>query len=230
MRKEKAEAIILRRKGLSYSQIAKRLNLSKSTLSFWLKGIVLSSKLQQKINKRANQESREALIRRNKMQTELAAIRAQEIKRAAENEAKKLIKQPLFIMGVSLYWAEGYKMGDNGSKWKSFDLANSDPEIIKLMIRFIKKYLPEGYPKIVIQIIGHDNIDIKKAVSYWSQLTGVSKNRFIKTTIYNNTSSKGIRNKKRLPYGTIHLRINDVKIFFRIIGWINEIKKLNNGV
>lgn len=229
MKKEKNQAIILRKSGLSYSQINKRLGIAKSTLSFWLKDIIMPEKLRDKLDQRANKTSREALIKRNKLQTVLATERACKVQQEAKKEAKKLIKETLFVSGVALYWAEGYKMGAKGSKWKSFDFANSDPEIIQLMVEFIKKYLPDYFNKVVIQIIAHDNVDISQSVKYWSDLTGIKKDNFIKTTIYNNINSKGIRNKKRLPYGTIHLRINSVKVFFRVIGWIESIK-LNNGV
>jgi len=38
-------------------------------------------------------------------------------------------------------------------------------------------------------------------------------------------SSKRKRNPNSLIYGTIHIRICDVKLFFRIIGWIDGLKE-----
>jgi len=39
--KLKQSAVKLRQKGKSYSEISKKINISKSTLSYWLKGIFL---------------------------------------------------------------------------------------------------------------------------------------------------------------------------------------------
>jgi orotate phosphoribosyltransferase-like protein len=45
----KIKAIEFRKDGLSYGDIRKRLNVSKSTLSFWLKSITLSPELRKKL-------------------------------------------------------------------------------------------------------------------------------------------------------------------------------------
>ena len=133
MRKDKNLAIDLRIRGNSYSQISKKLKVPKSTLSGWLKDIKLSSKAQSKISARVYKKSIEGLIKRNKNQTFLARERAKIIRYESQQEVANLIKNPLFVSGVSLYWAEGYKKGAEGSKWKSVDFANSDPEMIKLI-------------------------------------------------------------------------------------------------
>jgi len=46
--KLKEEALILRKKGLSYSEIKKRILVSKSTLSSWLHDIKLTPKQQER--------------------------------------------------------------------------------------------------------------------------------------------------------------------------------------
>jgi hypothetical protein len=75
-----------------------------------------------------------------------------------------------------------------------------------------------------MQIMLHDNNNISKAVDYWSKLTKIKKDNFIKTFVF----LKKIPSKKRkfenLTHGTVHIRINDVKLFFRIIGWIDGLK------
>jgi transposase-like protein len=42
--KIKEKAIVLRKKGKSFSQIAKTLNIGKSTVGFWFKNIIKNSK------------------------------------------------------------------------------------------------------------------------------------------------------------------------------------------
>lgn len=229
MRNDKNIAIKLRKIGNSYSQISKRLLIPKSTLSTWLKNIKLSSKAQRKITKRVYKKSLEGLIKRNKNQTALAKERADKIREQSKKEAISLMKNPLFITGVSLYWAEGYKKGAMGSRWKSIDFTNSDPEMIELMMKFFRKVLEVEDKKIKIQLLAHPNVDIEKSVSYWSRLTNIPKKQFIKTCCSISKSSKGKRDKKTLTNGTVHIRISDVSLFFKIIGWIDGLKSHLKG-
>lgn len=221
----KSIAIKLRKTGKSYNQIREKLGVPKSTLSYWLKNIKLGKQAQDKISKRKYQTSTLKLIERNKKQTAIAKEKADKIMLLGKSEFKKYAKESLFITGVSLYWAEGYKKGAYGSKWKVVDFANSDENMIILMMKFFRKYFKIREEKIKIQIIAHPNININKAVNKWSSTTKIPKKQFIKTFSKSNISSKGVRNKKSLPFGTAHIRIYDVKYFFRIIGWIEGLKK-----
>ena len=223
MRKDKYLAIKLRKGGKSYNQISKILKVPKSTLSSWLKNIKLSSEARNKILNRAHKKSTEALIKRNKYQTVLAAERATKIRNQSRKETFELMKNPLFVSGISLYWAEGYKKGAYGSKWKSVDFANSDPEMIKVMMNFFRSFCGINNANIKIQLMAHPNVDIGKALKFWSSLTKIPQSQFIKTCTAISKYSKKRRNNT-LTNGTIHIRINNVKFFFKMIGWIDGLK------
>lgn len=224
MRKDKLLAINLRKKGNSYNQISKELGVPKSTLSYWFKELEISKKAKAKILERSNRLSMEGLVKRNKNQTMLAKKRALDIRVAAKKESPKLMEDRLFLTGLALYWAEGYKKGANGSKWKSIDFANSDPEMIKVIMKFFRKFLGINDDKIRIQLMAHKNVDIDKATAFWSELTKLPKEQFFKSSIIVSKASKNKRNPESLTYGTVHIRINDVKLFFRIIGWLDGLK------
>lgn len=226
MRKDKARAIELRKRGNSYSQIQKTLNISKSTLSYWLRNIKVSKNAQAKISERVRQTSVAGLIKRNIRQTALAAERANQIRYHSKKEVRELIKNPLFLAGISLYWAEGYTKGAEGSRWKGVDFANSDPGLIKIMMKFFRKVCKVKDKRIRIQLMAHPNVNTKKAIHFWSNLTDIPANQFTKTCYKISKRSKRKRNPKSLIYGTIHIRIYDVKLFFRIIGWIDGIKSI----
>jgi len=224
MRKDKASAIELRKQGFSYNEISAKLKIPKSTLSCWLSNIELSRKAKDRLSARVHEGSLAGLLKRNKNQTILAKQRADEIRRIAKIEALKLLSNKLFLTGTSLYWAEGYKKGAHGSKWKAVDFANSDPDLIRIMMKFFRKICKVEDSKIKIQLIAHKNVDIKKAIQLWSNLTKIPKSQFIKTCCAVSIYSKSKRNKNSLTHGTVHIRINDVKLFFRIIGWIDGLK------
>lgn len=130
-------------------------------MSSSFKDIKISKKFQARIDSRTHKKSIDALIERSHEQTIKAKNRTDLIRLMGKKEFLLLKNQPLFLVGISLYWAK---------------------------------------------------------------ITGVSKNNFIKTCCSKNVNSKGKINKKSLPYGTIHIRINDVKLFFRVIGWIEGLK------
>lgn len=229
MRREKEQAIELRKKGKSYTQIGKTLKIPKSTLSYWLCDIELSEDAQAILDKRSYKKSTQALIKRNKEQTVLAEKRATEIRNNAKKEFNILSKRKLFLSGVNLYWAEGYKKGAYGSKWKSVDFANSDPKMISLMMKFFLRECKIPIEKIKAQLIAHENVDIEDAVKYWSKNTGIVSANFIRTAIPTVRKSFNKRKNSNLTQGTLHIRINDVRFFYRVIGWIDGLKEHFEG-
>lgn len=223
MREEKNRAITLRKEGRSYSQIQETLHVAKSTLSYWLRDITLSNEAQQKIAKRASVTSTRTLIERNKEQTAIALKRAFLIRGEAKEEVIGYMSDPLFIAGVSLYWAEGYKRGASGSKWKCVDFTNADPEMVEMMMDFFRKFCSVEESRFKVQLIAHSNVDMQASVGYWSALTGIPESQFIKTCTSLSVRS-GQKRANSLTYGTVHIRVYDVKLFFRIIGWIDGLK------
>lgn len=224
MRQDKNTAIQLRMQGKSYSQISDELKVPKSTLSLWLKDVVISIEAKNIIQSRVKSTSLDKLIERNKNRPALVKAQHQIIREAAEIESKKYFKDPLFVAGLALYWGEGYKRGAEGSKWKSIDFTNSDPEMIKVMIIFFVKFFNISPKELKAQIQLHDPLKTSAAISYWVKITGIPAKNFIKTNHSLSTASKQ-RVAKKLEFGTIHLRINDVKKFFRLIGWMDGLKK-----
>jgi len=224
MRHDKKIAINLRKAGQSYLQISQTIGAPKSTLSYWLKNIKISKQAQEKISKRAYAKSVEALIKRNKNQTVIADLKAQDILKKSAAEAKKLINNKLFVAGVSLYWAEGYKKGAYGSKYKSVDFTNSDPEMIKVMMNFFRKFCKLKENKFKLLLMAHSNMNIEKSILFWSDITKLPISQFTKTQTAISKSSKFKRSINSLLPGTIHIRIYDVAMFYKIIGWINGLK------
>ncbi len=104
----KSEAIKLRKKGKSYSQILSVVPVSHSSLSIWLRDIKLSELQKANLEKRQVQGSlKGALIRKNDR-----ILRSKKIKESASGDIDKLSKRELWLIGVALYWAEGSKEKD----------------------------------------------------------------------------------------------------------------------
>src|SRR3990172_10456311 len=109
--KLKKKAIILRKKGLSYSEILKKVPVAKSTLSDWLHSVGLSKKQKQRLT-----EKKLASIRRGWEKVKKIRLdRTQNIFNKSKEDISKLKinKDSLFLMGLMLYWAEGSKQKEN---------------------------------------------------------------------------------------------------------------------
>ena len=221
----KQKAITLRRKGYSYNIIATKLNLSKSTLSDWLSEIPFKpNKVVLKRIKLAQMKS--AIYKNNQKIANILSA-----KKIAKKEAGNLTKRDLWLLGIGLYLGEGTKTNEN------IRIINSDPEIIKVAIVWFQKICGLENKNIVPIIHLYPDNNIKKAINYWSKITGIPGRQFAKTQI-DRRLNKSSKRKGRLPYGTLQLQIKSYGrrefgrfLHRRIMGWteslidqINQIK------
>ncbi len=230
MRKDKNRAIQLRLEGLSYGQIQKLLlGISKSTLSLWLKEVPLSDEARKKIAVRSREKSLAGFIKRNKEQTALAIKRRDDILELAQSEIREVSRENLFIVGIALYWAEGYKrvrkVKGREITAHSISLTNSDPLLVQMFLRFIREICNVPEEKITADLRIFKHIQEDEAISYWSKITKIPKSRFGKVHIFVSLSSKGKRPFNRLPFGVIQIRINNTQLFYKIMGWIEGLKQ-----
>lgn len=215
----KIKAIQLRKQGLSYNEIKKEIPVAKSTLSFWLKNILLKPEHQ----KRLYTKQIEILAKGPKSQRERRLREIEEIIQKAEKEIKlPLSFESYRLMGVALYWAEG-------SKSKMCNITNSDPYFILFIVRWIESIfkIPAKNLKARLNIYPQQNeIKIKK---FWSDLTNIPLKNFGKS--YVKPLSKGYK-KNNLYYGTMRIEIpKSVNIRHRIFGWLNAtLKNIESNV
>ncbi len=116
----------------------------------------------------------------------------------------------LKIAGIMLYWAEGTKQGD------TVDFANSDPQMIKIFLRFLREIcgIAESRPRIYLYAFSDQNIEELK--KYWSKVTQIPLAQFTKPYI---RKFKPNLKDRRMPYGLIHVRYNDKRLLARIRSW-----------
>ncbi len=230
MRSDKQVALRLRMEGNSYGEIQRILRVPKSTLSGWFSNLVLSDVLLNKINERTHQKSIQALIDRNKQQTIDAKIRKREINLKAASEIKFLSKRDLLVLGASLYWAEGYNRPiiKNGREvtHHSISLTNSDPILLVCFIKFLTEYckVPRDKIKLSIRIFSHQNE--KTVREYWQNYLNIIPKNVSSILVTLSRSSMGKRPFNRLPYGVAQLRVFDTKLFHRVMGYIDGLKRM----
>ena len=137
----------------------------------------------------------------------------------AKKDYSSISLEQLKMIGIILYLGEGGKTSRGMVR-----LANSDPVVIKMTMRFFREVckVPENKFRGHIHTFAH--ADILKTEKYWSQLSGISRNQFFKT--YIKPSSASLQKRQTLPFGTFDICVCDTALFLTIMGWIEKVKEL----
>lgn len=220
---EKNKARKLRQKGKSINEIAKKLNIAKSTISFWCRDIQLGLKQIERLAKRQESGSYKGRMKfleriRKERIKEVALLQKQGIK-----EIGKLNKRDLFISGIAMYWSEGYTY----SSGDQVGFTNSDPKMILFILKWFKEICKIPIDRLTLQVkINkiHRN-RVKKVENYWSKITGIPLTQFNKTVLVK-TESKKIYLNYNTHYGTLRITVRrGTRLRRKINGWIEGLGK-----
>jgi hypothetical protein len=205
----------MRENGMSVRDITKALNLSKSTVSIWVRDIVLSEDQVEAL--KANQRSyagQNAGAQRNREKARQLRIIYQDSGRAKAKEMR-----PLHMAGCMLYWAEG-------AKRRNIYFANSDSNMVTLFVRFLRDEMDVTDSEIVIYIHCHtaDPDLIREIEDYWVKLLVLSRENLRKTY-----TKKGSEIKHSiLKHGVCGIGVYSVERVQHIFGAIQEYGGFDN--
>ena len=209
---------MLRKKGKSLNEITRSINVPKSTVRYWCRNIILSQ-IQQK---------RLISIQRMGGARAAEAIRARRIKlterlfKEGVSEIRNLTRRERFLIGIALYWAEGYRKGN-----QEFGFTNSDPQMVRFLIRWLtyscgidKKRV---YARICINASYQNHL---KEISYfWRRITKFDQSQFSNPTFIRVANQKKYLDKSGY-HGLLRVKVRRSTNFRRkIMGWIAGIAK-----
>ena len=219
---EKGRRIItLRKKGKTYGEIAETLNLPRSTVGWWLRGVKLPKYIEKQILRKSKEKWRNNINEFNKIHSKIRSQEAakirEDIKKKASKEIRSLSKKDLRLVGSALYWAEG------SNHRNSLRFANSDPMMIKIIMKFFREICNISDEKIKARIHLYPQTNQLKATSYWKNVTDLSRNNFQTPQIQISRASKRKRPINTLPYGTLHLTICSTEKACIAKGWVRGI-------
>lgn len=209
---ERAEAIKLRKEGESIKEIARILQVSKSSVSLWVRNINLSSSHTLRLYERGR--SAESVQRRRISRIFNEKERRASIFRSASKDIGSLSLREVMFLGIGLYWGEGAK-----SSRGSACFYNSDPRAVQVMMRFYREVCDVPLSKFKARVHIHGHLDTQAAIDYWSRVSGIPTSQFGKPATQKSRGSKG--KKDTLPYGTFTIGVYDTKLYLKIMGWID---------
>lgn len=212
---EKNLARELRKRGWSINDIYRKLDVAKSSASTWVRDIELTTFQKKELSEKG--VKKEVIERRRITRLTRENTRRQAIIDKAKQDIHRLSEKDLFLVGITLYWAEGGKTQRGLVRF-----SNSDPGAIEVMMTFFRKIcrVPEKKFRGYIHI--HPHLDVKKAESYWSSISRIPLNQFYKT--YRKPNKASLGKKDSLPLGTLDIYVCDTELFLKIMGWIEGIK------
>ena len=221
-REEENRARELRCQGFSMKQIVETLNVSKGSVSAWVRDIELPECLLRNI------ENQRRLGREQSRITRLKNIaRANiELNAKCKQEILPVSQRDLWFAGLMVYAGEGSKPSRVSSQ--RVEVANSDSNILRIFIKFLTSICIVPKDKIRVRLILYNDIDTEEAFSYWSKELGVSVSQFEKPFIKQSYKDTPYRHLRRSKYGTAHVNVYDVRIYRKIMGWLQAVYEYNN--
>lgn len=206
----------LRLRGASLNEIAVDLGIPKSTVRFWCRDIKLSKKQLQRLEEKqrfggilAAEKIREGRLRL-----------IEQLTKEGRGQIGRLSPRDLLIAGAALYWAEGYRKGDG-----EFGFTNSDPTMIKLILRWLKDVwnISEDNIHLRICINNSHRERIRSIQKFWSTVTGLTASHFSKPTLINVSNKKNYLNSERY-FGTLRIKVRkSTNLKRKILGTIEAL-------
>ncbi len=220
-RREREQAIAFRQQGLSYSEIRQRVPVAKSSLSVWLRQVGLSEWQRQRLQDRKRAPWRKGPQKRH----ELRLQRIARVNADARQEARRLLrKQEIrWLVGTSLYWAEGTKI----KTWRGADermtFVNSDPAMVNIIQDWLKRYCTVEESDFDFDLYIHEKANISAAQEFWVRSLRINRGR-LRTYLKRHNPSPKRHNIGASYYGTMRVRIRrSADLSHRIAGWIQEL-------
>ena len=196
------------------NEIARRVGVSKSSVSHWVRDIELTPEQQEMLRLRNPAYNRQLLGTRNNA----AKRRAERIAYQEEGRALARSGSQLHAAGCMLYWAEGARQRN------TVRFVNSDPEMVRVFVSFLKScfQVPEEKLRLTCNLFADHQTRQWEIEQYWLDVAGLPRSCLCKSTV--NTYSKHSKKKRtnKLPYGTCRVAVSSTRVVQSIYGSIQE--------
>lgn len=198
-----------RKRGFSYSEIAKICGVSKSTVSNWLSKKAFSKKVKQSNIERAARENKSRIALLNKAKAKEREVRSQEAIRSANTEYKHYKTNPLFVAGLSLYLADG-----DMAHPSQIRLTSTSPEAHRIFQKFLKDFCGCTSKEIGFWLLLPSSVSKTIAENVWEKKLKRSKNTFGKTQVIQSAT-------KALHNGTGNTIIGSTLLKQKLTTWLS---------
>ncbi|MDB5244928.1 MAG: hypothetical protein JWN90_33 [Parcubacteria group bacterium] len=215
-------AVALRKQGLTYTEIGITIPVSKATLSLWLHDVPVPDSYADKIrilklkavNTGAQAKRKDRIDRLQIVQTE------------AREEFEVFKLDPLWLVGLTLYWAEGSKEKMWG-KGVLITFTNMDEQTVIVFKNWCTQFLNTPHEDFAYSLYIHESrkSDTSQFINWWSKNLNISPENII--PYYKKTKITHVRRNDNDGYhGVFRLQVKrSVDKNRKIAAWITELTK-----
>jgi predicted transcriptional regulator len=198
---EKIKSIKLRKRGYSVNEIVNNIGVSKSSVSVWVRNVVLSENSKKRLlTKIKSGQLISAENKRIKTKLIMDFYKKEAYRRLSKFNIEGIGK---FICAL-IYYCEGAK-----DKTGGVSFTNSDPKLIKVFLMLLRNNYDIDESKFRICMHLHEYHNFKKQMEFWSKVTKIKKEQFIKPYNKPNTSKRikdGYQGCLAIKYHSSHIQ------------------------
>jgi hypothetical protein len=194
--------------------IAEQLGVSKSSVSLWVRGIELTA------------EQNATLLAQNPVRNgqllgmRVYSDRCRQQRLAAQEHGRELARSrdPEFLAGCMLYWAEGSKTRN------AAQLVNADPDLVETFLRFLRSCyaVPDQRVAFSVNCFLGNGLSVDDIQVWWLERLGLPASCLRKAVVNRPSSASKGRKGHVLPYGTARITVHSTFIVQSIYGAIQE--------
>ncbi len=202
----------LRKGGISIKEIAKKLGVSKGSVSVWCNDIVLKPSQIKILEEKKKKGGYIGGLKGAKIQKDRKIKNIEDLRKEGMRRIGQMSNREVIIAGIALYWGEGSKGNDR------LQITNSDPEMIKFFVHWVNTAF-NIEKKDLIFYITVNNIHKKREKEikkYWINILNVSIDQFRKTVFISSENKKKYSNFKK-HYGTLRVTVRKSSGIRRIV-------------
>lgn len=203
------QALIFRKRGFTYEEIAKICGVSKSTVAHWCRSKRFSKQVAKDNAARAAKENakRVSLLQKARQAERKHSYQAAET--AARTEFKHYRTNSLFVAGVMLYVASGDRKDASRIR-----LTSNQMELHRIFIDFLQEFLGIQKSEIQFWLLVYQDQDQKKVSTEWAKSIKLPARQFGKTQVIAQTA-------KGLHTGTGNTIIGNTVLKRKLSIWID---------
>ena len=210
LEKQYAQAVEFRKRGFTYSEIAKITGVSTATVANWLSKKAFSKRIKEDNIRRAAKENAKRIGLLNKARGNQYKRLYIEAEAAAALEYRHFKKESLFIAGLMLCVSEG-----DHSNPRLIRITSANQDVHRIFIKFLVEYLGVPREKIRFWLLLYPDLNEEACVKSWSKALKISPLNF-----YKNQVIQGRSKKRTLHHGVGNTIIGNAVLKRKLMKWI----------
>ncbi len=217
---KKIQARKLRRDGQSIKSIARDLEVSPGSVSLWCRDILMTREQLDILEKNSKDPYYGKRLQNSLKQQSIRIEKTGRLKAEGIEEVGKLTNRELLLVGIALYWAEGYK------KDSQVGLGSSDPRMMQLYVKWLRECFNYSVEDLLFRVTVNESHEyrIKEIVQYWADLFGINISNFQKSFYQKAKWQKSYEHPEEY-FGELRIRVRKSSDFLRKIhGYIEGLK------